>query len=71
MSGGNFMTRSKKEKNFLNSIYNPITRMYENATGKFPTYAEARQKQWKCDKCTKMFSSYKLLKDHKKDSHSY
>lgn len=45
--------------------------MYENATGKFLTYAEARQKQWKCDKCTKMFPSYKLLRDHKKDSHSY
>ena len=65
------MTRSKKEKNFLNSIYNPITGMYEKATGKFPTYAEARQKQWKCDKCTKMFPSYKLLRDHKTDSHSY
>ena len=65
------MTRSKKEKNFFNSIYNPITGMYENATGKFPTYAEARQKQWKCDKCTKMFPSIKLLRDHKKDSHSY
>ena len=38
------MTRSKKEKNFLNSIYNPITGMYENATGKFPTYAEAQTK---------------------------
>ena len=45
--------------------------MYENATGKFATYAEARQKQWKCDKCAEMFPSYKLLRDHKKDLHSY
>ena len=38
------MTRSKKVKNSLNSIYNPITGMYENATGKFATYAEAETK---------------------------
>ena len=59
------------KRNSPNSSYNPITRMYENAVGKFPTYAEARQKQWQCEKCSVMFASYKLLKDHKKDFHSY
>ena len=33
------------KRNSLNSSYNPVTRMYENAAGKFLTYAEARQKQ--------------------------
>ena len=45
--------------------------MYENAVGNFLTYTEARQKQWQCEKCNEMFASYKLLKDHKKDFHSY
>ena len=45
--------------------------MYENAVGKFLTYEEARQKQWQCEKCSEMFASYKSLKDHKKDLHSY
>ena len=63
------MTRSKK--NTINSAYNPITGMYENAVGKFQTYSEARHKQWKCEKCTEMFASYKSLRDHKKDFHSY
>ena len=59
------------KRNLLNSSYNPVTRMYENAVGKFLTYAEARQKQWQCEKCSEMFASYKSLKDHKKDLHSY
>ena len=59
------------KRNSLNSSYNPVTRMYENAVGKFLTYAEVRQKQWQCEKCSEMFASYKLLKDHKKDLHSY
>ncbi len=59
------------KRNSLNSSYNPVTRMYENAVGKFLTYAEARQKQWQCEKCSEMFASYKSLKDHKKDLHSY
>lgn len=59
------------KRNSLNSSYNPVTRMYENAVGKFITYAEARQKQWQCEKCREMFASFKLLKNHKKDFHSY
>jgi len=57
--------------NSLNSSYNPIIRMYENAVGKFLTCAEARQKQRQCEKCSEMFTIYKPLKAHKKDSHSY
>ena len=45
--------------------------MYENAAGKFLTYAEARQKQWRCEKCSEMFANYRLLRDHKKEFHSY
>ena len=45
--------------------------MYENAVGKFLTYAEARQKQRQCEKCREVFTSYESLKDHKKDLHSY
>ena len=32
------------KRNLFNFSYNPVTRMYENAVGKFITYAEARQK---------------------------
>jgi len=42
--------------------------MYENAAGKFSTYAEARQKQWTCEKCGEMFANYRLLKAHKRIS---
>jgi formylmethanofuran dehydrogenase subunit E len=63
------MKRAKK--NSFDSGYNPVTRMFENASGKFLTYAEARQKQWQCEKCGEMFASYKSLKDHKKDLDSY
>ena len=59
------------KRNSFNSSYNPVTRRYENAVGKFLTYAEARQKQWQCEKCGDMFASYRSLKDHKKDLHSY
>jgi formylmethanofuran dehydrogenase subunit E len=61
----------QSKKNSLNSGYNPVTRMYENAAGKFSTYVEARQKQRTCEKCGEMFANYRLLKDHKKDFHSY
>ena len=60
------MKRSKR--NLFNPGYNPVTRMYENAAGKFSTYAEARQKQWTCEKCGEMFANYRLLKAHKRIS---
>jgi hypothetical protein len=59
------------KRSTLNSSYNPVTRMYENAVGKFLTYAEARQKQRRCEKCSEMFANYRLLRDHKKEFHSY
>jgi hypothetical protein len=68
ITGSLVMAPSKKDTNSLNSIYNPITGMYENATGKFRTYAEARQNKWKCTKCAVMFSSYRLLRDHMKEA---
>jgi formylmethanofuran dehydrogenase subunit E len=63
------MKRSRK--NSLNSGYNPVTKMFENASGNFVTYAEARRNQWKCERCGEMFASYRTLKEHKKDFHSY
>ncbi len=66
------LARSKKLKiNFNLPIYNVKTGMYEDGDAKYRTFAEARQKQWRCDKCNQMFPSYKLLKDHKTDVHSY
>ena len=59
------------KRNSLNSSYIPVTRMYENAVGKFLTYAEARQKQWKCDKCISRFSTFKELRKHKSEDHAY
>ena len=61
----------RPKKNSFDSGYNPDTRMFENASGKFSTYIEATQKQRKCEKCGEMFASYRSLKDHKKDFHSY
>jgi hypothetical protein len=66
------LARSKKLKiNFNLPVYNLKTGMYEDADGKYRTFAEARQKQWRCDKCDQMFPNYILLKDHKTDFHSY
>ncbi len=53
------------------TFYNIKTRMYENTNGQYKTYAEAKQTQWKCEKCNETFPTYKMLRDHKTESHSY
>ena len=50
-SKNDYAMMEPSKRNSLNSSYSPVTRMYENAVGKFLTYAEARQKQWQCEKC--------------------
>jgi hypothetical protein len=62
---------SSKRHFFRMSVYNPLTKMYENDNGKYSTYAEAIKKQWKCDKCDQSFRNYKQFRNHKIDSHSY
>ena len=56
------MKRSKR--NSLNSGYNPVTRMYENASGKFSTYTEARQKAFE-----RMLAGKKKYEDKIRNSH--
>ena len=66
------MTKSKKYKiNYNLAVYNHSTRMYENKDDTYSTFAEARKKQWKCEKCYKMFPNYRTLLNHKIDFHSY
>ncbi len=66
------MANMKKYKiNFNLPVYNHVTRLYENHDGKYLTFAEARKNQWKCEKCSQLFSAYKTLIDHKIEFHSY
>lgn len=52
-------------------IYDHKTNLYSVGGMEFPTFAEAKSKQWKCDKCLSTFGSMKELRVHKIDRHSY
>lgn len=61
---------------FLNSHQNQIdydykTKQYSSGGNTYQTYAEAREKQWQCNKCSGSFSTMKQLRIHKAEDHSY
>lgn len=56
--------------------YTPVTynlhkRAWENRNGTDACYREARLHSWRCEKCDNAFATYKRLKSHKIESHSY
>lgn len=66
----------RKDMGFLNLHQNQInydykTKQYSSGGTTFQTHAEAREKQWQCNKCERSFSTMKQLKIHKSDDHSY
>ncbi len=56
--------------------YTPVTynlheRAWENRNGTDACYREARLRSWRGEKCDSAFATYKHLKRHKIESHSY
>jgi hypothetical protein len=64
--------RTKKYQiNASMPVFNSITGLYESSDASYTSYVEARKYQWKCDKCYERFQSYKKLRNHKSQLHSY
>ena len=51
--------------------YDALTRTYQVGMMAFDTYKDARANKWQCDKCGSPFSSFKHLRAHKAEEHSY
>lgn len=51
--------------------YNALTRTYQVGMKAFDSYRDARANKWQCDKCGSPFSSFKRLRAHKAEEHSY
>ncbi|MDW0316144.1 MAG: hypothetical protein QN716_12300, partial [Nitrososphaeraceae archaeon] len=56
--------------------YNPInfnndTRMYKTGSQLYNRYEQARANQWKCEKCNNRFATFRKLRQHKSQNHSY
>ena len=66
------MNNSKKYRlNFNMLYYNYKTGFFENNDAAYQTREEALRNKWKCDKCSNLFQSYRMLREHKTQSHSY
>lgn len=51
--------------------YDHRTRTYRVGTNAFESYQDAKLRQWQCEKCGNAFASFKELRVHKTDDHSY
>ena len=56
--------------------HNPVTydhriKKYRVGDHDFESYQDAKSKQWQCEKCHHAFASFKELRSHKTNSHSY
>ena len=67
----NAMLRKKYQLNFNMATYSIRTGLYENNDSKYPTFIEARKSKWKCEICSEKFQNYRMLVEHKVESHSY
>jgi len=63
--------RIKYRINYNPVNYNTITGKYESGNESFLFYRQARVNQWKCDKCDLKFGTFRDLRRHKSDVHSY
>lgn len=52
-------------------IYDHNIKKYSVGGRFYETFAEAKSKQWLCNKCDAAFGTMKELRMHKIDSHSY
>jgi len=51
--------------------YDHRTRTYKVGKHAFESYQDAKCRQWQCEKCHIAFASFKELRSHKTDNHSY
>jgi hypothetical protein len=66
------LTKAKYKINYNPVNYNNNTGMYESGSETFSRYEEAKANQWKCEKCNDLrFGTFKKLKEHKVQNHSY
>jgi transcriptional regulator NrdR family protein len=45
--------------------------MYKTGSELYNKYELARANQWKCEKCNERFPTFKKLRQHKSQNHSY
>lgn len=65
------MSAIKYKVNHIPVVYNHLTSMYQVGRRMFHSYRDAKANQWQCNKCDLAFASYKELRAHKNDEHSY
>ena len=64
-------SKTRSNRCFNEITYNFKTKMFEDKDTSYRSYSQASLSRWKCDKCSSMFATFKDLKNHKTDSHSY
>ena len=75
---GKYKSSKKYKLNYIHTNYNDKTGFcYRNNTIGF-SLVESHEKEkhenvshWKCEKCNKLFSAFKQLKQHKEEHYSY
>ncbi len=61
----------KYKVNYNPVVYDFRSGSYRVGTEKYQDYQKAREQQWRCEKCDKTFCSFKELRLHKLEYHSY
>ncbi len=51
--------------------YDHRTKTYRVGDHAFESYQDAKSRQWQCEKCHLAFASFKELRSHKTNNHSY
>lgn len=65
------MSSIKYRVNHNPVTYDHRTKTYKVGKHAFESYQDAKSKQWQCEKCKVSFPSFKELRSHKTDNHSY
>ena len=65
------ISKIRYKVNYNPIIYNPRTKQYESRLATYLSYEQAKAKQWKCEKCNNLFATFKELRHHKIENHSY
>lgn len=63
--------KQKYKINYNPVNYNPLTGLYESGSATYIGFKQAKAIKWKCEKCSARFATFKELKNHKVDMHSY
>jgi hypothetical protein len=63
-----------KKKNLVNQIdfvYDHQSKMYKTTDGRLLGYKDVLRYKWKCEKYHQTFPSFKQLREHRDEIHSY